>query len=36
MHVAKDFIPQFLPQTVGGSRDLGNIFFVIQITFEVY
>ena len=24
MRAAKDFVPLFLPQTVGGSRDLGN------------
>lgn len=32
---AEDFIPHFLPQTVGGSSDLGNIFCAIQITFKV-
>lgn len=33
MHAVEDFIPLFPPQTVGGSRDLGNIFCATQMTF---
>lgn len=32
MHAAKDFVPSFLPRTVGGSRDLGNT-SVVQMMF---
>lgn len=33
MHAAKDFVPLFLPRTVGGSRDLGNTFYAVQMMF---
>jgi hypothetical protein len=34
MCASQDFIALFSPQTVGGSRDLGNGLCAVQITFQ--